>query len=112
MKIHSNILTEQDIRDCVPAGCYLAGHYARDGVTWSSINREGSRSRSQGFTVRLSGSSPYTMQSLPDKSATWDEWGDFIARLFSKDESAIIGGYKSANDFDLKTEHRFPLVAA
>ena len=99
MKLHSDILTEQDIRDCVPAGCYLAGHYAKDGVTWASIHVEGSRSRARGFTVRLSGSHKSTMQSLPDKAATWDEWGIFIDALFQRDPDAKIGWYGSRDNF-------------
>lgn len=99
MKIHSNILTEQDIRNCVPDGCYLAGHYAKDGVTWASIHTEGSRSHERGFTVRLSGSNSHTMQNLPDKAASWDEWGVFIDRIFKLDPEAKVGWYKTRDDF-------------
>lgn len=107
MKIHSNILTEQDIREAVPAGCYLAGHYAKDGVTWASVHREGSRKRQNGFTVRLSGSSKSTMHSLPDKAATWDEWGIFIAELFRRDPDAVCGRYASYDDFISKTRDEY-----
>ena len=107
MKIHSNIITEQDIREAVPQGCYLAGHYNRDGIDWASVHVEGSRSHERGFTVRLSGSSKSTMQRLPDKAATWDEWGIFIDRLFTIDPDAKIGWYADRDDFISKTRDEY-----
>jgi hypothetical protein len=108
MIIHSDQLSEDEIRACVPDGCYLAAHYNRD-KDWASVHRQGSRSHKIAFSVRLSGSSKYVMANLPDKAATYDEWGEFIAALFFNDEDAKIGNYKNAADFDLQTEHRFPL---
>lgn len=102
MKIHSDTLTAADIRSFVPDGCYLAGFYHR-GDVWTSIAEEGSRSREFGFVVRLSGSSKSVMQRLPDKAATWDEWGIFIAAIFDADPDAICGWYKSREDFIAKT---------
>src|SRR5262245_18935571 len=67
--------------------------------TLSHADTEGSRSHEIGFVVRLSGSSKYAMRSLPDKSASWDEWGIFIDRLFKLDPSAKIGHYKSQAHF-------------
>ena len=111
MKIHSNILTQQDIRDCVPDGCYLAGHYARNGVDWASIHEEGSRSHARGFTVRLSGSSKSVMQSLPDRAATWDEWGIFLAAIYERDPDALCGWYKTHDDFILRTTEEAERIA-
>lgn len=102
MKIHSDTLTLQDIRSAVPEGCYLAAFYHK-GDEWTSIGQEGSRSRERGFVVRLSGSSKSTMQRLPDKAATWDEWGIFIAAIFAHDPDAICGWYSSLQDFIDKT---------
>jgi len=100
MFIHSDILTEQDIRDAVPSTCYLAGHYdQRDGVTWASIHVANSRSRAKRFSVRLSGSNKRTTRNLPDKAATWDEWGIFIAAVFKLDPDAKVGWYKTREDF-------------
>lgn len=105
MFIHSDTLTEQDIRSVVPDGTYLAGHYdPRDGVTWGSVHVAGSRSRARRFSVRLSGSSRYAMRSLPDKSPTWDEWGIFLAAIFELDPHAVCGIYKGRNDFIDKTQ--------
>lgn len=101
MKIHSDTLTLSDIRNAVPNGCYLAAFDHKDDYT--SIGEEGSRKRSRGYVVRLSGSSKYNMQRLPDKAATWDEWGIFIAALFAADPNAICGWYSSRDDFIEKT---------
>jgi hypothetical protein len=97
MKIHSDILTEQDIRAAVPQNCYLAGHYV-DGE-WASVHPMSSRTRERAFSVRLSGTSRYGMTNLPDKAATWDEWGIFLAELFKIDPNAVLGSYKSRDDF-------------
>lgn len=106
MLIHSSRLTDYDIRDSVPDRCYLAGHYNRHG-DWASIHEAGSRSHERSFSVRLAGSSPYNMQRLPDKSATWDEWGNFIAELFQRDPSAKIGQYDGVQDFIDQTSSEY-----
>ena len=110
MKIHSNTLTAQDIRAAVPDGCYLAGHYIDD--EWATVHLLGSRTRDHAFSVRLSGSSKSTMRSLPDKSATWDEWGIFIAAIYERDPDAICGGwYSSRQDFIDKTRAEYERVS-
>jgi hypothetical protein len=108
MKIHSDIITFSDIFDAVPDGCYLANfmHQGREVF----IGREGSRSREAGYVVRLSGSSKFNMHYLLDKAATYDEWGFFLAALYAKDENAICGNYKNGADFDLQTQHAFPIT--
>lgn len=98
MKIHSDILIPQDILAAVPDGCYLAV-FNQPGFGRTRIGREGSRKREKGFIVRLSGSSKHNMRNLPDKSATWDEWGVFIDALYSRDPNALIGFYGSREKF-------------
>jgi hypothetical protein len=114
MKIHSDTLTFLDIQQAVPRGCFLANFY-HDGRL-CDIVEAGSRSHKRSFIVRLSGTSKSTMDTRnmpePEKAATYDEWGYFLAALFSKDESAKMGVYKDAADFDFKTGHAFPLVAS
>ena len=102
MLIHSDIIAPFSIRAAVPSTCYLAGHYNRK-QEWASIHEQGSRSHNRAFSVRLAGSSPHNMQRLPDKSATWDEWGIFIERLFTLDPDAKIGVYNGRDDFMEKT---------
>jgi hypothetical protein len=40
-------------------------------------------------------------------SATWDEWGWFIAGIFAADPDAVFGFYKGADDFNAKTNGKF-----
>lgn len=44
-------------------------------------------------------------------SATWHEWGWFMANVFAADPDAIFGskswGYHGADDFHAKTENKF-----
>lgn len=98
MKIHTNTLTARTIFAAVPLRCYLAFFTDKDGNS-TDIEQSGSRSHDRGYTVRLSGSSPYNMAKLSDKSATWDEWGNFIAELFRLDIHAKIGHYDSLDAF-------------
>lgn len=99
MKIHSDTLTIRDIYDALPRGCYFADFKPEGSTSLTCIEYQKSRKREHGFVVRLSGSSPYNMQRLLDKAATWDEWGIFIAELFRRDINAVIGQYKSLDDF-------------
>lgn len=107
MKIHTNILTFQDLYAAVPRGCYLAFFTTSDRPNEPRLFVEaGSRSHERSYTVRLSGSSPYVMQGRTvenAKAATWDEWGLFIAALFKRDAAATIGNYKGVEDFIAKT---------
>lgn len=98
MKIHSDTLTFADISACVPEGCYLAVFHHK-GFGRTRCGYEGSRSRARGFVVRLSGSNPRPMRNLDDKAATWDEWGNFIAAIFKLDPAAIVGWYKTRENF-------------
>jgi hypothetical protein len=107
MLIHSNTLSFIDLRECAPQGTYLAGHYHKNGLDWGDVHRYGSRSHDHALSVRLSGTSKYAMRSLPDKSATWDEWGNFIAALFKRDPEAKIGQYENCDDFILKTSREY-----
>lgn len=108
MNIHTNKLTAAAIRECVPEGCYLAGHYDRiSGIDWASIHQYGSRSHHIAYSVRLSGSSKSTMTNLPDKAATYDEWGFFLAEIFARDPQAKCGGYNGREDFIVQTDGKF-----
>ena len=98
MKIHSDILTFTDIQAAVPEGCYLAV-FDHPGFGRTRCGYEGSRTRERGFVVRLSGNSKSAMRNLSDKAATWDEWGIFIAAIFERDPNAVVGWYKTRDDF-------------
>jgi hypothetical protein len=97
MKIHSDILTMDDLYRELPAGVS------------AYITPKGSRKRAHGFEVtlyvterdalhsRLGNSGGYGASS--DLAATWDEWGVWMDRLYAIDRNALIGWYPSYEGF-------------
>lgn len=106
MKLHSNVITFTEIASAVPDGCYLAV-FNHPGFGWTRCGYEGSRSHARGFVVRLSGSSRYSMQRLPDKAATFEEWGEFLSDLYALDRNLKAGHYKDHDDFHEQTSWQF-----
>lgn len=103
MRIHSDILTADDLR--------TAAQVAGDDVR-ISVAEHGSRKRARAFAFSLSGTSSRDRQwasdTLPVKAATWDEWGMVIAELFRRDPDATIAqAYPSAEFFHWTTGGRF-----
>lgn len=103
MRIHSDTLTVQDIRE--------AQRLSHTGLTYTE---HGSRKRSHAFEVKLTGSSPrrpnggrYGSSQSEDFAATWDEWGIFIGHLFEVDAKATMTFYEDAYEFHRKTDDRF-----
>lgn len=102
MRIHTDAVTEQDIRE--------AARFA--GVSIVNLSRHGSRSRHHALEVTFSGSSKYGGQygGLDYSAATWDEWGIVLGVLFDRDPRMIAGGpngYVGAIDYHWQTGHRF-----
>ncbi len=87
MKIKSDTISSGDLTDAARAA----------GVSLAVCDRIATRR--PGWSVSLSGSSPYHSQMSGAKAATWDEWGIFIAALFDRDPSATIGIYKTPEQF-------------
>lgn len=102
MRIHSNVLTTENVR--------AAAAVAR--VDFTRYGEGRSRSHDRYFDVILTGESRRHQNGGPDKAATWDQWGVFLAYLFAIDESMVCGTvkrpvYADADDFDYKTAYRF-----
>lgn len=102
MRIYSNILEEDDIRD--------AAREAR--VSFTRYGEGRSRSHARVFDVILTGESSRYQNGGPDKAATWDQWGVFLGYLYRLDESMVCGTvkrpvYRDLSDFDFKTDSRF-----
>lgn len=98
MKVHSDNLTTADF--------YKAGAIAKVGIV--SLSPEGSRSKTHGYKVYLTGSAKHMSQhNYSIRAASWDEWGYFLAHLFSVDPDAVCGPYKGISDFDSQTDWRF-----
>ena len=98
MRIHTD-LPMNDIRALVNT---------MEDVYFTRLEQSGSRSRSHKFDVILTGTSNRPQNfGGEDKAATWDEWGQFIARVFDADPNAIVGQYRSLGHFEWSTEDRF-----
>lgn len=111
MKLHSDKLSETDIRAAL-AAAHRKGHVT-GGIECYMLDQQGSRSRANGFEVRLG--STYAdgihkrkcMDSSGNYSATWAEWGWFIVELFMLDNDLMFGNYKSLEDFHETTRYAF-----
>lgn len=123
MKLHSNILTESDIRDALETA-KQRGNIDRS-VVFDVLERKGSRKRSHGFEVHLEwlgnkvkgdgrrwtnsgnrGADSYG-NGRGTYAATYDEWGWLIAELFGKDEHMIFGHYEGMDNFDSRTKFAY-----
>jgi hypothetical protein len=104
MKVYSNTLTDQDLRDAAKAA--RVGLWVCDRITRTRISKNA-------WEVSLTGSSPYTSQ-MGDyhKAATYDEHGYWMAELFAKDPDARISWWKNADHFNEGTEHKYTAVLA
>ena len=106
MRIHSNTLTEQNIRDAV---ALLPGVAV-------SVTSHGSRSHAAAFEVSLTGNgyrkNTGTHGAGDDLGATWDEWGAFLSAVFDEDPEALAGSvkyptYRNGYEFHYITGDRF-----
>lgn len=104
MRLHTDHITEDHIRDA-----------ARDiapGVGIQVLTSHKSRTRERAFEVRLFGNASHTYgHDYP--SATYDEWGAFIARLYRVDADTVWGPseknavYRDVYYFEERTMYRF-----
>lgn len=104
MLIRSDIITRATVGAAArTAGVNFIDTGSRDG--WYEPIREFKpKAFANGFEVFLAGSSPYAAQhGYGEKAATWDEWGVFIAALYSVDPNARIGPYADRADFIRQT---------
>lgn len=123
MKFHSDTLTTSDIRDALKAA--KAKGNVDDLVEFMILEPKGSRTRSNGFEIRLewlgekqrgdgrhwtnsgkSGANSYG-NGNGTYAATYDEWGWFIAELFDMDADAVFGTYKGYGGFHADTRYKF-----
>lgn len=112
MRIHSDILT---INDLNLARVIAIAH--GEGYVWLHGTRHGSRKRDHAFEVGLEGDgttnkrcrNPGTSTSNRDLgyAATHDQWGWFLAYLFTLDPNMTSVYYDGAVDFHTKTEGAF-----
>jgi hypothetical protein len=115
MRIHTDNLTADDLRDALDATGFS------EGVRLAECYAHRSRSRHHAFEVGLEAlpgrdrngkarrprANGYDAGSSYTKGATYDEWGYWIAELFARDETLIFGPYRDADDFERKTRYAF-----
>lgn len=102
MRIHSDTLTNRDLAN--------AATIAR--VSFDKWEDKGSRKRDHAFEVTLTGESRRRPNSgnvgaSDAYAATWDQWGVFLAVLFSIDPAMVTPYYKDATEFHYRTRDRF-----
>lgn len=100
MRLHSSVLTEDDITKAA----FMAGARAR------TVEEHGSRSRARSFDVFLTGHGRSGGQwgntsGLP--TASWDEWGMTLAALYKLDPELKLAVYPDHYTFDIITTGRF-----
>lgn len=119
MKMHSDTLTESDIRDALKRAKDL-GQVDRL-TNFEVLDARGSRTRKNGFEIRLAWYGEKvkgdgrrwtnTGHSGADTggfyAAKYDEWGWFIDELFNADPNMVFGHYKDRDTFDTMTRNAF-----
>jgi hypothetical protein len=93
MRIHSDTLTF--------AGVFNAMNVA--GVWATTLELKGSRKRDHAFEVKLSGDSPFRQNGGSEMAATWDQWGIFLAYLYSRDPDMIAQYYAKSKMPELQS---------
>lgn len=107
MILHSDILTRKDLIDMLPRQID------------ADIHERGSRKRARSWNVKLAYYGPKqkgrrmgfvnsgTHGAGYAYSATYDEHGEWMSRLFDIDPNAIITDYNGRDDFHRKTEYKY-----
>lgn len=109
MRIHSDVLTSGAIYNATDAATRATGgNPAVRAVRPTKLELHGSRKRQRAFEVLLTGSNSRGQNGDPrTPAATYDEWGWFLAHLFTVDPEMTCTYYASAEDFHAKTDGKY-----
>lgn len=121
MRLHSNILTESEVRDALDRAKLRGNVDSR--IDFSILDSRGSRSHKGAYEVKLewngekvkgdgrrwTNTGSRGADTHGNYAATYDEWGWFIAELFYKDEHATFGHYAGMDGFDAATRNKYLL---
>ena len=108
MKVYSDILTATDLHAATPRGV----------TVWECDPISKPRIRSHGWTVQLRcwGSARHVNTGYygagEQGAASWDQHGEWMARLFDIDPDARIAYYNGAEDFHRSTRDKYTKVPA
>ena len=112
MKLHTS-LTETEIRACLDRA--KAGGLITSDVEFDVFGQAGSRSRRHAWEVHLATPRNDTRDDGRKRpsayhgsySATYDEWGWFLAEFFAADPDAKAGSYKNQDHFHRTTQYAY-----
>lgn len=108
MRIHTDAIQRGDLFSALP-----------DGPFSLDVSDHGSRKRAKAFEAKLSyiggkkkgdgrrQTNSGTYGATGELAATYDEWGEWIAKLYRIDPAAIIGPYSSREHFHERTEYKY-----
>lgn len=112
MRLHTDTLTIEDV--CKAATVARAWFDMDDDPSYWGPTRpteHRSRKRARAFEVKLRGESARYpnggRNGSDDHTATWDQWGVFLAALFELDPRMTCWAYDGAASFHAKTADRF-----
>jgi hypothetical protein len=112
MRIHSDTLSTRDLFHALDE---VATHTG-SAVDLLKAEKYSSRKRARALEVQLSSDGRLThCRTMSDRNAyaaTWDQWGWFIAHLYSVDRDAIVGPYADFQDFHRQTSYKFTAPTA
>lgn len=128
MKLHTDTLTYADVLHALNRAIE-SGNVARD-VYFDNLESQGSRTHAYGFKFHLAAESRYSGPSASRRfcntgkrgagweyeqlfAATYDEWGWFLAEIFTADPNALVTGanrYDGLVGFNTATENGYVLT--
>jgi len=113
MRLHTNVLHESTIYDMVK-GWGRNPLPGKADITVGALTVHGSRTHARAFELQLAGNgiSGGAYGGLNFTTATWDEYGIILAKLFMIDPNMRVGGaknpvYEDAGDFHQITCQRY-----
>lgn len=117
MRFHTT-LTETEVRDCMTRA-KSDGDVPAD-IAFDIFGPAGSRTHPRAYEIHLATAQRDTRADGQKRavspmaggtglrfSATYDEWGYFLARFFAADPEAKAGPYKSRDHFHRKTQYAY-----
>lgn len=126
MRIHTDTLTPELLRKCISED----ERFKDTGAAIWRLQSHGSTKRHHAFEVRIGANAGKDINgktrrpkmgggynpAIPwdedhtEKALTYAEWGYFIANVYALDPYAIVGPYKSVDDFDEQTNRYWSLA--
>ncbi len=116
MKVYSDTLTKTDLVDALDGAKHA--RLLGPAVFLTQLDKKPAKKRAHLFVVQLA-----AVAKLPGEkrrrtntgtsgagdawTASWDEWGYFMAEVFARDESAVFGPYEGVDNFREMTKYAY-----